>query len=70
MNSKRHYHGIGVFNMDGGERVAVFGGQDGEFNYLNSVEFYNAQTQKWKITDVELNEAKYDFGFVTIKSQP
>ena len=70
MKSKRAYHGIGVLNIEGHERVVVFGGQSSLSSYLKSVEVYNAQTQKWELTNIELSEAKKNFGFMTIKSQP
>ena len=69
MNSTRAYHGIGVLNIDRQERVVIFGGQDYS-SYLKSVEVYNAQTQKWETTNIELSEARSGFGFMTIKSQP
>ena len=73
MNSKRIGHGIGVLNIDGQERVVVFGGfvyENPLTIFLNSVEAYNAQTQKWELTKIELSEAKAGFGFMTITSQP
>ena len=72
MNSKRGGHGIGILNIEGMERVVVFGGvyHDSEWIYLKSVEMYNAETQKWELTNIELSEAKGSFGFMTIKSQP
>ena len=66
MNSKRAGHGIGVVTINGKDRLAVFGGFDGR-NYLDSVELYNTQTEKWEMTDFRLNEAKYGFDFLTIK---
>ena len=44
----------------------MFGGHDGE-NYLDSVEFYNAQTEKWEMTELKLREPKLGFGFIPIK---
>ena len=72
MNSKRGGHGIGILNIEGMERVVVFGGvyHDSEWIYLKSVEMYNVETQKWELTNIKLSEAKDDFGFMTIKSQP
>ena len=70
MNAKRAYHGIGVLNTDGQDRVVVFGGRDHWASYLQSVEIYTAQTQKWDLTNIELSEARAEFGFMTIKSQP
>ena len=69
MNSKRASHGIGVLNVDSQERLVVIGGEKG-YVRLESVEVYNSQTQKWELTNIELSEAKTQFGFLTIKSQP
>ena len=38
-----------------------------EENELDSVELYNTQTEKWEMADFKLSEAKYGFGFLTIK---
>ena len=70
MNFKRGWHGIGVLIIDAEERVVVFGGQDRHFNFHKSVEVYNAQTKKWELKNIQLNEEKYCFGFMTIKGQP
>ena len=70
MNSRRFCHGIGVLNIEGHERVVVFGGEEEYGSYLKSVEFYNAQTQEWELKNIELSEPKSEFGFMTIKSQP
>ena len=34
---------------------------------FDSVEFYNTHTEKWEMTDFRLSEAKFGFGFLTIK---
>ena len=57
---------MGVVTINGENRLAVFGGYDGGKN-LDSVEFYNAQTEKWEMTDLKLSEAKWGFSFLTIK---
>ena len=73
MNSIRFHHGIGVLTINGEERLAVFGGScDDPMNPLNeifhdSVELYNAKTEKWELTDMKLNGAKDNFGFLEIK---
>ena len=66
MNSKRAYHGMGVVTIDGIDRLAVFGGCYRE-NKLDSVEFYNTETEKWETADFKLREARSSFGFLTIK---
>ena len=66
MNFKREDHGMGVVTVNGEDRVAVFGGHDGE-NELDSVELYNTQTEKWEMLDLKLREPKLGIGFLTIK---
>ena len=67
MNSKRDRHGMGVVTINGEDRLAVFGGLD-ERNFFDSVELYNTHTEKWEMTeDFRLSEAKFGFGFLTIK---
>ena len=66
MNSKRDGHGMSIVNINGKDRIAVFGGYDGR-TWHDSVEFYNTETEKWETTDLKLNEAKCSFGFLTIK---
>ena len=69
MNSKRYGHGMGVVTINGEDKLAVFGGLEsrGRGNELDSIEFYNTQTQKWEMADFKLSEPKVAFGFVTIK---
>ena len=66
MNSKRRNHGMGVITIDNEDRLAVFGGHDGE-NMLDSVELYNTQTEKWETSDIKLKEPKIACGNLTIK---
>jgi len=66
MNSRRSAHGMGVVTIKGEDRLAVFGGRDGN-NYLDSVELYNTQTEKWETTDIKLKDAKSYFGFLSVK---
>ena len=66
MNFRRSQHGMGIFTIDGKERLAVFGG----FNtagILDSVEIYNTLTEKWEMTDIKMEHPKYSFGFLTVK---
>ena len=66
MNSKRCHHGMGVVTINGEERLAVFGGYDGN-DKLDSVELYNIQTEKWETTNIKLIEAISHFGFLSVK---
>ena len=62
MNHRRSSHGIGVVRNDNEERLVVFGGENSD-----AIELYNAETEKWEITDTKLREPKSDFGFLTVK---
>ena len=66
MNSKRYGHSMGVVTINGKDRLAVFGGHDGRTR-LDSVEFYNTQTERWETSAFKLSEAKSYFGFLTAK---
>ena len=63
---KGWHHGMGVVTINGKDRLAVFGGCNGE-NRLDSVEFYNTETEKWETADFKLREPRSSFGFLTIK---
>ena len=69
MNSKRYGHGMGVVTINGEDKLAVFGGLEsrGRGNELDSIEFYNTQTEKWEMADFTFSEPKAGFGFLTIK---
>ena len=66
MNSKRDSHGMGVVTINGEERLAVFGGHDGN-DFLDSVELYNTQTEKWETTNIKLKKPLLCFGFLRVK---
>ena len=66
MNSKRRNHGMGVITIDNEDRLIVFGGHDDGENMLVNVELYNAQTEKWEMTAMKMNEPKRGFGFLSI----
>merc|ERR1712107_150342 len=66
MNSKRVDHGLGVVTINSEERLAVFGGSDGN-DEINSVELYDTQTGKGETTNIKLKEAKSGFGFISVK---
>ena len=57
---------MGVVTINGEERLAVFGGSN-DRTWLDSVELYNTQTEKWENTDFKLSEAKSSFSFLTVK---
>ena len=69
MDLERCNHGMGVFKINGEDRLAVFGGFDGDHIIWSDcvVEIYNTQTGKWEMTDFKLREAKFGFGFLAIK---
>ena len=65
MNVPRRYHGMGIVEFNGEQRVAVFGGYFGRVN--NSVELFDTKTQKWEFADeLKLNIPRMSFGFVSI----
>ena len=66
MNSVRARHGMGIVPFKGEDRLAVFGGSNGDED-LGSVEVYNSQTKKWETTDLKLNRPRRCFSFLQIK---
>ena len=66
LNSKRIGHGMGVLTIKGEDRLVVFGGSD-RIKRLDTVEIYNAKTEKWEISDIKFNEPKDSFGYLTVK---
>ena len=63
MNIARFHHGIGVITIDDDDKLAVFGGD----LYVDNLEIFNVQTQKWEITD-RMNHRVSSFGFLTVKN--
>ena len=66
INSKRAGHGMGVFTINGKDRLAVFAGFDGRI-LLDSVELFNTLTGKWEFSDFKLSKPKSHFSFLTVK---
>ena len=66
MNFKRSSHGMGVVTINEEETLVVFGGENAD-GTLDSIELYNAETEKWEITDTKLKKLKIDFGFLSVK---
>ena len=73
MNYKRSNHGMGFVNINGEDKLIVFGGQHEYFhnNYvdvekLDSIEIYNTQSNKWETTNIKLKDRKSRFGFMTV----
>ena len=74
MNSKRSIHGMGVLTIKGEDRLTVFGGYSGSKygcfdgrSWLDSVETYNSQAEKWETSDIKLSEEKDIYGSLTVK---
>ena len=67
MNDKRFGHGIGIITFNGKETLAVFGGREKSYKWLDSAELYNTKTGKWEPTDIKLKGPKGNFGFLTMK---
>ena len=57
---------MGFVTINGKNRLAVFGGLNGE-NMFDSVEVYNTQTEKWETSNFKISEAKFGFSFMTFK---
>ena len=66
LNFKRGNHGMDIVTINGEDRLAVFGGINNK-TYLDSVEFYNTQTEKWETSDIKLKEPKIACWNLTIK---
>ena len=70
MNVRRSDHGIGIVTINDEDRLAVFGGVNDQcwpINVLDSVEIYNANTQKWEMSDIKLKRKNFGFGFLSVK---
>ena len=67
MNVGRSCHGIGIITVNDEDRLAVFGGINRQCGALESVEIYNADTQKWVMSDMKLSGKRYGFGFLSVK---
>ena len=65
MNSKRCHHGMGVVTIDNEDRLIVFGGENYDETH-NSIEVYNAKTEKWETAGIKMKKPKTDFGFLTV----
>ena len=66
MTTKRAGHGMAVITIDKEDRLAVFGGANGN-DWLDSVETLNPTTRKWEVSNMKLKGAKYGSGYT---SQP
>ena len=66
MNTKRYAHGMAVITIDNEDRLAVFGGDRDNYHYLDSVETLNPRTKKWEISDLKLEKAKENFGYISL----
>ena len=69
MNVKRASHGIGTLKIKNQQRIAVFGGvnDDSKTRKENSIEIFDKETLKWELLDdITMNEARCDFGYLSI----
>ena len=72
MNTKRIGHGMAVITIDNEDRLAVFGGYDGDKNWddkydvLDSVETLNPRTRKWEESELKLSKEKAIFGYISL----
>ena len=64
-----------VLKINGEDRLAVFGGLHRDWildpitpkEYLDTIELYNSQTNKWETTNITFNETKRRYGFGNLK---
>ena len=64
-----------VLKINGEDRLAVFGGLHRDWildpitpkEYLDTIELYNSQTNKWETTNKTFNGEQHGFGFLKIK---
>ena len=66
MNTIRRHHGMAVITIGNEDFLAVFGGWDENFDYLDSVEILNPRNMKWEVSDLKLKEAKGYFGYTSV----
>ena len=66
MNTLRRYHGMAVITIDNEDRLAVFGGNDENDDFLDSVETLNSRTRNWEVSDLKLKVGKETFGYISV----
>ena len=66
LNTKRRSHGMALITINKENRIAVFGGINGNEESLNTVETLNPKTRKWENSDLKLKEAKSLFGYISV----
>ena len=66
LNSIRRNHGMGIFTINGEDKLATFGGENRDA-YMDSVEVFNTQTEKWENSSMKLTAPRGYFGFHTVK---
>ena len=69
MNMSRAQHGIGIITIKGKDRIVVFGGIGNNEHYLDSVEVYNTEKQKWTMTNLKLKKASAFTGNICLKGK-
>ena len=70
MNRRRSEHGMSVVTINDEDRLAVFGGFEGNFSDLRCFELYNTQTQKWELTkEISLRKGKRGFGYLSVRNE-
>ena len=78
MSTKQHdifFRQMDVLKINGEDRLAVFGGLHRDWildpitpkEYLDTIELYNSQTNKWETTNKTFNGEQHGFGFLKIK---
>ena len=62
LNVARGFHGMGIVHIKGKSKLIVFGGQN-ESSYLDSIEEWDDDSEKWKMSTMKLSAPKFAFGY-------
>ena len=68
LNIARHHHGMGIMEINGKDKVVVFGGSNNHDKELDSVEEWDEKTETWTLSTMKLSEPKSSFAYCQINS--
>ena len=68
LNIARHHHGMGIMEINGKDKVVVFGGSNKQDKELDSVEEWDEKTETWTLSTMKLSEPKSSFAYCQINS--
>ena len=66
---KRGRHGLTVVYVDRKPTILAVGGSDGQHSFLDSIEMWNATTDTWTMTSMNLTEPKSSFGIIALPTR-